>query len=146
MSNTLWIWHWSPSSRSYLDHECTRHIVSWWYTYVPNMVSQCQTIKKLWAGKKFAQTNGRTHIEVLVIKITCELQKYITYLWVALLCPWSVGWLRNWNCEIQSPRFMWCTVYSCGLHHLFCKLYKGCINFTYIFWVNNILLYISLKS
>ena len=30
-------------------YECSQHIVSWWYTNVPNMVSQCQTIKKLWA-------------------------------------------------------------------------------------------------
>ena len=35
----------------------TRHIVSWWYTHVPNMVSQCQTKKKLYAGHKSAQTD-----------------------------------------------------------------------------------------
>ena len=29
------------------DHECTRHIVWWWYIHVPNMVSQCQSKKKV---------------------------------------------------------------------------------------------------
>ena len=57
----VWIYTWNgQSSRSYLDHECTRHIVSWWYIHVPNMVSQCQTIKKLWAGHESAQTDGQT--------------------------------------------------------------------------------------
>ena len=31
------------------------------YTHVANMVSQCQTIKKLWAGHESAQTDG--HID-----------------------------------------------------------------------------------
>ena len=42
---TLW-----SKSTSYRDHECTgkQHILSWWYTHVPNMVSQCQTKKNCW--------------------------------------------------------------------------------------------------
>ena len=35
------------SSTSYLDHECMQHIILWWYIYVPKMVSQYQTIKKV---------------------------------------------------------------------------------------------------
>ena len=31
------------NTTSYMDHECTRYIISWWYTHVPNMVSQCQS-------------------------------------------------------------------------------------------------------
>ena len=47
MSKTLYFSSWGQSSRLYLDHECTRHIVLWWYTHVPNMVGQCQTKKKI---------------------------------------------------------------------------------------------------
>ena len=43
------------SSRSYLDHECTRHIVSWWYTHVQNMVSQCQSKKSFGPDTKTCQ-------------------------------------------------------------------------------------------
>ena len=43
MSQTLKIWHKGQSSKSYLDHDCTRHIVLWWYTHVPSMVTQCQS-------------------------------------------------------------------------------------------------------
>ena len=43
---------------SYWNHECTQHIVSWWYTHVPNMVSQCKTVKKFWAGHKSTQTDS----------------------------------------------------------------------------------------
>ena len=54
---TLW-----SKSTSYRDHECTgkQHILSWWYTHVPNMVSQCQTKKKLLAGHKSAQMDRQS--------------------------------------------------------------------------------------
>ena len=46
------------------DHECTTHIVSRWYTHMPNMVSQCQSKNQLWAWHESAQTdwesNGQT--------------------------------------------------------------------------------------
>ena len=48
------LWPLGQSSRSYLDHECTRHIVLLWYFHWPNMVSRCQTKEKLWAGQKSA--------------------------------------------------------------------------------------------
>ena len=48
-------------SRSYLDHECTRHVVSWWYTPVPNIVSQCQTKKKL--GRTRISSVQRTDLQ-----------------------------------------------------------------------------------
>ena len=38
----------------------TQHIVLWWYSHVPNMVSQCQTKKKLWVGHESSQTDGET--------------------------------------------------------------------------------------
>ena len=38
----------------YQDYECARHIVSWWYTHVSNMVSNGQSKKKLWARHKFS--------------------------------------------------------------------------------------------
>ena len=46
--NKLWTGHenicqtWGQTSSSYLDHECTRHIIS---PMISNMVSQCQTKK-----------------------------------------------------------------------------------------------------
>ena len=42
------------------DHICTWQIVSCWYTHVQNMISQCQTHKKLCAGHESAQTDGQT--------------------------------------------------------------------------------------
>ena len=48
------------------DHECTRHIVWWWYIHVPNMVRQCQTIKKLWAGHETCQKPYKFDLEVKV--------------------------------------------------------------------------------
>ena len=41
------------------SHECTRHIVSHWYTHVLNMVCQCQSKKKLRSGQESA--GRRTH-------------------------------------------------------------------------------------
>ena len=38
MSKPIYIWPWDQSARSYLDHECTRHIFLIWYTHVSNMV------------------------------------------------------------------------------------------------------------
>ena len=42
-------WPWGQRLTSNRDHECTRHIVLWWNTHVPNMVSLCQSKKMLWA-------------------------------------------------------------------------------------------------
>ena len=47
-------------ARSNLDYECTWHIIQW-YTHVPNMVSHCQTKKKLWARLESAQTERQTY-------------------------------------------------------------------------------------
>ena len=44
---SLLISPWGQRSTSNRDHECTCHIFSWWYTHVPNMVSLCQTKKKI---------------------------------------------------------------------------------------------------
>ena len=41
------------------DHESTQHIVSWWYTHVPNIVSQCKP-KTLWAGHESAQIDWQS--------------------------------------------------------------------------------------
>ena len=47
--------HVDLESTAYWDQERTWHIVLWWYTHVPNMISQCQTKTKSWAGHKSAQ-------------------------------------------------------------------------------------------
>ena len=41
--------------KSYVDHECTWHIVLWWYTHVQNMICQCWSKKELRAIHKSSQ-------------------------------------------------------------------------------------------
>ena len=61
MSKTLLIWPWGQSSRSSLDHECTRHNGLWWYTHVPDMVRQCKTLKSYGPDTNLhRKTDGRT--------------------------------------------------------------------------------------
>ena len=46
----LYIWPWDQRSTS--NHECTQHIVLWWYTHGPNMVSQCRSKKVIYRTRK----------------------------------------------------------------------------------------------
>ena len=42
----------------------TRHIVLWWYTCLPNMVSLCQIKKKLWAERDNFQKPYKFYLKV----------------------------------------------------------------------------------
>ena len=45
-------------------------------THVPTLVSQCQTIKKLWAGHESAQTDGQTDGQLQHLTLNQDVYRY----------------------------------------------------------------------
>ena len=76
-SDLLWIRkykfrYWGQ--RSYRGHECTRHIVTWWYTHVSNIVWPCQRTKKLWPEHKAyrfdLEIKGQCRVRIMNVRDT----------------------------------------------------------------------------
>ena len=63
---SLLIWPWGQRSTSNQDHECKPHSVLWWYAYVPNRVSQCQSKKSYGPNTKTCQKPYKFDLKVKV--------------------------------------------------------------------------------
>ena len=69
-------------SKSYRGHECTRHVVPWWNTHVPNKVWLCQRTKKLRQNKLNTKLCHKSYKFDLKVKVQGRI-------WIMNVCDTS---------------------------------------------------------
>ena len=84
------ILYWGQRSRSYRGHECTLSIVSWWYTYLTNIVWLCHRRNKRPMGHI---AHLRKQFIWLYHKVDKEKKKKLLTLWEFIGSPFEETWI-----------------------------------------------------